>query len=230
LAEFPEGLTSKGSGAFRCTADHAGEPIRVLLDTGACASFVGPGMVKSLKLDTLPGTLNIHSAGNQSITAFRFVPRFSVVIDCSEYFAKLWVVEIPRNIDIILGCDWLQENGVLIDMAKRSAYFPKTRVDKITEIHGHVSDLLSNPSLQLASQQMLNSVPNISTIVSHEDSCNHPQPLTKVKGWPDINPVNTLQLLAALDLYGRETDSVIELGDDGINTIPHESLRSLLQK
>ena len=230
LAEFPEGLVSKGSGAFRCTADHAGKPIRVLLDTGACASFVGPDLVKSLKLDTLPGTLNIHSAGNQSIAAFRFVPRFSVVIDCSEYFAKLWVVDIPRNIDIILGCDWLQENGVLIDMAKRSAYFPKTRVDKIKEIHGHVSDLLSNPSLQLASQQMLNSVPNISTIVSHEDSCNHPQPLTKVKGWPDINPVNTLQLLAALDLYGRETDSVIELGDDGINTIPHESLKSLLQK
>ena len=69
LAGSPEGLVSKGSGAFRCTAVHAGKPIRVLLDTGACASFVGPDMVKSLKLHTLPGSLNIHSAGNQSIKA-----------------------------------------------------------------------------------------------------------------------------------------------------------------
>ena len=140
LAGIPDGIVRNGSGAFRCTAFHAGKPIRVLLDTGACASFVGPVLVESLKLHTSPGKLNIHSAGGQSIKALRFVPEFSVILNFSEYFAKLWVVQIPHNIDIILGCDWLHVNGVMIDMAERSAHF-KTRVGKIIpEINGHVFD------------------------------------------------------------------------------------------
>ena len=232
----PEGLVSEGSGAFRCTAYHAGKPIRVLLDTGACASFVSPSVVKSLKLHTSPGTLNIHSAGGQSIKALRFVPSLSVVMNCSEYFAKLWEVKIPNNIDIILGCDWLHQNGVMIDMAERKAHF-KTRVDKInSEIDGHgrlfAIDSLPNSSLQLDSQRMLADRPNISTIIgSREDTRKHLNPFTKVeRGWPHINPVNTLQLLAAVDLYGRETETVIELGDTGTNTVPHDSLRKLLSE
>ena len=212
LADIPEGIVSEGLGAFRCTAFHEGKPIRVLLDTGACASFVGPVLVESLKLHTSPGKLNIHSAGGQSIKALRFVPEFSVVFNFGEYFAKLWVVQIPHNIDIILGCDWLHANGVMIDMAERIAHF-KTRVGKIiSEIHGHVSDSLKEPSLQLAPQRMLNPEPNISTISeSRKVLRNHPQSLTPVKDWPNINTVNKLQLLAAVDLYGRETDYVIVL-------------------
>ena len=231
LAGIPEGIVSEGSGAFRCTAFHAGKPIRVLLDTGACASFVGPVFVESLKLHTLPGKLNIHSAGGQSIKALRFVPGFSVVLNSSEYFAKLWVVQIPGNIDIILGCDWLHENGVMIDMAERSAHF-KTRVGKInSEINGHIDDSLSDPSLQLAPQRMLNPEPNISTISDSRKSLrNHPDSLTKIKDWPNVNTANKLQLLAAVDLYGRETDYVIELGDVSDQTIPHDLLKLLLSE
>ena len=194
----PKGLGSRGSGAFGCTAYHAGNSTRELFDTGACASFVGPSLVKSLKLDTSPGTLSIHSAGGQNIKALRFVARFSVVMKCSKYFAKLWEVKIPNNIDIILGCDWLHANGVMIDMAERSAHF-KSRVNRIDkEIHNHTDDSLPNVSLQLTSQRMLDSTePNISTIGdSREISRNHPQCFTKSeRSRPNINPTKALQIL-----------------------------------
>ena len=115
-------------------------------------------------------------------------------------------------------------------MAERSAHFKTHEKNRIArEIDGHGVDSSCDAGLQPASRRNLNrSEPNINTIGdrSRETARNHPQSFPKTeRGWPNINPTKALQILAAVDLYGRETDTVIELGDTGINTVPHDSLR-----
>ena len=120
-------------------------------------------------------------------------------------------------------------------MAERSAQFKTREKNRIAnEIDGHAVDSSCDAGLQPTSRRILtSSEPTISTIEarSREIARIHPQSFPKSeRGWPNINPTKALQILAALDLYGRETDTVIELGDTGVNNVPHDSIKLLLSK
>ena len=103
------GSLSTSVGAWRCTVIISGQSYRALLDTGADRSFCTPETVTRSGLNLRPGILEVSSAGGQVLKALGSV-QTPLEVGTKRSTVCLWVTTLPKGIEVILGCDWLQEN------------------------------------------------------------------------------------------------------------------------
>jgi RNase H-like domain found in reverse transcriptase/Reverse transcriptase (RNA-dependent DNA polymerase)/Integrase zinc binding domain/Retroviral aspartyl protease len=222
----PAGLTSKGSGAFHCTVVMAGQPIRALLDTGACTSFIAPNLVDKLQKAVVSKVLKVRSAGGGVIEALGMVPMLEFEIAGMLSKNDFWVMTLPQNTDIILGCDWLHTHGAVIRMAERKVSFtPRPPVDEIIPLEakerqdGSVATEHPDGLTVIESQSK-------SLTVMLEQFKRAADRNRLISGKPERE--KSLPYVGILDLFGRDTEEPIDLGEHGPGKVPHDQLAALL--
>ena len=226
------GIPSVKSGAFHCTALVAGHSIRALLDTGACLSFISPVKARELQLPVVPGKLKVRSAGGGIIEAHGTVPRQEISVDKHVSHANFWVVQLPTTIDAILGCDWLQDTGVVIDMRKRSISFPSDPQSVPKRVaYAQPAQPETSAARSGEIRPFTNSVNQLRT-----GSASEEQKLIRAaanQAWLGLGKSKTAKdvpFMGVLDLFGRETTVDLDLGEVGPGLIPHDQLSALLKE
>ena len=211
-----------------------GQSCRALLDTGADRSFCTPETVRRSGLSLRPGKLEVSSAGGQILKALGSVQTHLEVGKLSTD-ADLWVTTLPKGIEVILGCDWLQQNGVVIDMAKRTVRFAQRM---------HPADPKPD-TLQIRVERSAVQSRDVGTPTSEATarlSRSKPiSPPTELIGLLAIHSRSdvlvktaTEGLLAAVnssrDLFGRDTELSFELGELQPLGMAHPELSKILQE
>jgi hypothetical protein len=90
-------------------------PGKVLFDTGANTSFISQEFVDlyGIPCNTLEYPITILSAGGTILVTHLRQEQVIMIRDC-VYLADLFLIPM-KDMDVILGMDWLEENGALID-------------------------------------------------------------------------------------------------------------------
>src|SRR5512142_650567 len=95
-------------------------PATVLFDSGATHSFISKKFVGmyGLRKEELSTPMRVHTPGNSS-TSVSFSPSVLIEIQRSPFLANLILLE-SKDLDVILGMDWLTKFKGVIDCAKRT--------------------------------------------------------------------------------------------------------------
>jgi len=99
--------------------DHS---VTILFDSGASHTFISKecAIRLGLKIENMPNPYNIHSPGGQLITN-QVVRRVPLQLQGKGFIAHLIVLPTQR-VDIILGMNWMKEQGVLLDTNAHSVH------------------------------------------------------------------------------------------------------------
>ena len=97
-------------------------PVTILFDSGASHTFISKecAIRLGLKIENMPNPYNIHSPGGQLITN-QIVRRVPLQLQGKGFIAHLIVLPTQR-VDIILGMNWMKEQGVLLDTNAHSVH------------------------------------------------------------------------------------------------------------
>ena len=95
-------------------------PATVLFDSGATHSFISKKFVgmHGLIREELSTPMRVHTPGNSS-TSVQFSPSITIEIQRSPFLANLILLE-SKDLDVILGMDWLTKFKGVIDCASRT--------------------------------------------------------------------------------------------------------------
>nr|AAV32204.1 putative polyprotein [Oryza sativa Japonica Group] len=95
-------------------------PATVLFDSGATHSFISKKFVgmHGLRKEELSTPMRVHTPGNSS-TSVSFSPSVLIEIQRSPFLANLILLE-SKDLDVILGMDWLTKFKGVIDCANRT--------------------------------------------------------------------------------------------------------------
>nr|ABA98437.1 retrotransposon protein, putative, Ty3-gypsy subclass [Oryza sativa Japonica Group] len=95
-------------------------PATVLFDSGATHSFISKKFVgmHGLIREELSTPMRVHTPGNSS-TSVQFSPSITIEIQRSPFLANLILLE-SKDLDVILGMDWLTKFKGVIDCANRT--------------------------------------------------------------------------------------------------------------
>jgi hypothetical protein len=116
-------------------------PGKVLFDTGATTSFISQHFVEKfgIRCQTVVHPMTVVTArGKLLVTQFK-PDRVITIGDC-PYFANLYVLPL-KNIEVVLGMDWMSDHGAHIDCEEKTVYIRKPRGGRITyqdDKHTHV--------------------------------------------------------------------------------------------
>nr|ABA96440.2 retrotransposon protein, putative, Ty3-gypsy subclass [Oryza sativa Japonica Group] len=95
-------------------------PATILFDSGATHSFISKKFVgmHGLRKEELSTPMRVHTPGNSS-TSVSFSPSVLIEIQRSPFLANLILLE-SKDLDVILGMDWLTKFKGVIDCANRT--------------------------------------------------------------------------------------------------------------
>ncbi|KAK1685186.1 hypothetical protein QYE76_046034 [Lolium multiflorum] len=95
-------------------------PGRVLFDTGATTSFLAREFVEQfgLRCSKLETPITVLSAGGTILVTHVKEAQVITICDC-VYFADLFIIPM-KDISVILGMDWLTENGAVINCGDKT--------------------------------------------------------------------------------------------------------------
>nr|ABA93462.1 retrotransposon protein, putative, Ty3-gypsy subclass [Oryza sativa Japonica Group] len=95
-------------------------PATVLFDSGATHSFISKKFVgmHGLIREELSTPMRVHTPGNSS-TSVQFSPSITIEIQGSPFLANLILLE-SKDLNVILGMDWLTKFKGVIDCANRT--------------------------------------------------------------------------------------------------------------
>nr|ABA97617.1 retrotransposon protein, putative, Ty3-gypsy subclass [Oryza sativa Japonica Group] len=95
-------------------------PATVLFDSGATHSFISKKFVgmHGLIREELSTPMRVHTPGNSS-TSVQFSPSITIEIQRSPFLANLILLE-SKDLDVILGMDWLTKFKGVIDCSNRT--------------------------------------------------------------------------------------------------------------
>jgi predicted aspartyl protease len=95
-------------------------PRKVLLDTGATTSFISQQFIikHGISCTKLETPITIVSAGGTKLVTHVKQEQVIMIRRC-VFDADLFVLPM-KDIDVILGMNWIQENGALIDCANKT--------------------------------------------------------------------------------------------------------------
>ena len=117
-----------------------GQPVKVLFDSGTSHTFISKeGVCRlGLKVENMPSPYNIHSPGGQLITN-QIVRRVPLRLQ-GGIFITHPIVLPTQKVDLILGMNWLEEQGVLLDTLSHSVHINSSIHGPITlHLEGHES-------------------------------------------------------------------------------------------
>ncbi|XP_027931535.1 uncharacterized protein LOC114187470 [Vigna unguiculata] len=104
----------------------------VLYDSGATHSFVSESRVQELSLPVKEQQydLTISTSASGLVKTSTLCARCSIVIEGRRF--KVNLVCLPlKDLDVILGMDWLSANHILIDCNERKFLFPNPEDEKL---------------------------------------------------------------------------------------------------
>ncbi|KAK1668048.1 hypothetical protein QYE76_056207 [Lolium multiflorum] len=95
-------------------------PGKVLFDTGATTSFLAREFVEQfgLRCSKLETPITVLSAGGTILVTHVKEAQVITICDC-VYFADLFIIPM-KDISVILGMDWLTENGAVINCGDKT--------------------------------------------------------------------------------------------------------------
>jgi hypothetical protein len=100
-------------------------PATILFDSGASHSFISSSFVAkyNLPIATMKHTMLVSSPGGEMRTK-HICPAVSISIRGVDFLSNLILLD-SKDIDIILGMDWLRKYGRVIQCAKRAVRLTK---------------------------------------------------------------------------------------------------------
>ncbi|XP_066165906.1 uncharacterized protein [Oryza sativa Japonica Group] len=107
-------------------------PATVLFDSGASHSFISKRFAGThgLSVVELKIPMQVHTLGNDMRTA-HYCPSVTIEIKRSPFLSNLILLE-SKDLDVILGMDWLTRNKGVIDCASRTITLTNDKGEKIT--------------------------------------------------------------------------------------------------
>ena len=91
------------------------QPVTVLFDSGASHTFISKECVirLGLKIESMSKPYHIHSPGGKLITN-QFVKQVPLQLQ-EKIFPTALIILPTQSVDIILGMNWMDGRGVLLD-------------------------------------------------------------------------------------------------------------------
>ena len=123
-APAPHSPDVRAFAVWATIGDSAGH---VLLDTGADCCFISKRKQQDLCLPVLHSVRKVATAAGHSATSIGYV-NTTVYIHDHELPIKAWVIDLPPQYDIIIGCDILCQHRVRLDVGSRTIEFLAPRV------------------------------------------------------------------------------------------------------
>ncbi|XP_066162508.1 uncharacterized protein [Oryza sativa Japonica Group] len=107
-------------------------PATVLFDSGATHSFISKKFAGThgLSVVELKIPMRVHTPGNDMNTA-HYCPSMTIEIKRSPFLSNLILLE-SKDLDVILGMDWLTRHKGVIDCASRTITLTNDKGEKIT--------------------------------------------------------------------------------------------------
>nr|ABA95128.1 retrotransposon protein, putative, Ty3-gypsy subclass [Oryza sativa Japonica Group] len=107
-------------------------PATVLFDSGASHSFISKRFAGThgLSVVELKIPMQVHTPGNDMRTA-HYCPSVTIEIRRSPFLSNLILLE-SKDLDVVLGMDWLTRNKGVIDCASRTITLTNDKGEKIT--------------------------------------------------------------------------------------------------
>ncbi|XP_066159882.1 uncharacterized protein [Oryza sativa Japonica Group] len=104
----------------------------VLFDSGASHSFISKRFAGThgLSVVELKIPMRVHTPGNNMKTA-HYCPSVTIEIKRSQFLSNLILLE-SKDLDVILGMDWLTRHKGVIDCASRTITLTNDKGEKIT--------------------------------------------------------------------------------------------------
>jgi hypothetical protein len=100
-------------------------PVNVLFDCGASCSFISFQCVEALQLSVslLNPPMKVTTATDGSIVANYVCENCPITVSSKTYYIDLVCLPM-KQLDVILGMDWLSANHVYIGCAEKTIYMP----------------------------------------------------------------------------------------------------------
>ncbi|PNY16525.1 retrotransposon-related protein [Trifolium pratense] len=116
---------SQSDDLIQGSCNMAGNLLTVLFDSGATHSFISMDRVKQLNLPVtpLPFDLIISTPTAKPLVANLVCLNCPIVIHDRQYLVDLICLPL-KQLDVILGMDWLSSNHILLDCAHKTLVFP----------------------------------------------------------------------------------------------------------
>jgi hypothetical protein len=116
-------------------------PGKVLFDTGTTTSFISKNFVEKygLRCQAIAHPMTMVTAGGKLLVT-QFKPNQIITIYNCSYFADLYVLPL-KNIEVVLGMDWISDHGAHIDCEEKTLSIQKPGGGRITyqaDKHTHV--------------------------------------------------------------------------------------------
>jgi len=100
-------------------------PIKVLFDCGATCSFISFQCVETLQLSVSPlnPPMMVTTATDGGIVASYVCENCPITVSSKTYYIDLVCLPM-KQLDVILGMDWISANHVYIGCTEKSIYMP----------------------------------------------------------------------------------------------------------
>ena len=84
-----------------------GKPVKALIDSGATRCFVTPSCVTAVGLKGIPRDIFLELVNGEKYLSRRYVPNVPVVTAGLTVKIGLTVTNLPHEVDLVLGINWL---------------------------------------------------------------------------------------------------------------------------
>lgn len=108
--------------------DIDGNLLTVLFDSGATHSFISEDCVRRLNMlvSSLSFDLIVSTPTAKPIKSCTICRNFPVIVNDRKFLVNLICLPL-KQLDVILGMDWLSSNHILLDCAHETLVFPDLR-------------------------------------------------------------------------------------------------------
>nr|ABA97518.1 retrotransposon protein, putative, Ty3-gypsy subclass [Oryza sativa Japonica Group] len=153
-------------------------PATVLFDSGATHSFISMKFVgmHGLRKEELSTPMRVHTPGNSS-TSVSFIPSVLIEIQRSPFLANLILLE-SKDLDVILGMDWLTKFKGVIDCANRTVTLTNEKGETV------VYKSLVSPKQGISLNQIEAEIP----VVTEEKNSRKLEETPIVCDYPEVFP------------------------------------------
>ena len=116
------------------------QPITVLFDSGASHTFISKecAIRLGLKIESMPKPYHIHSPGGKLITN-QFVKQVPLQLQ-GKFFPMALIMLPTQRIDMILGMNWMEGQGAILDTISQSVHIKSSIHGSMTlNLRDHIS-------------------------------------------------------------------------------------------
>ena len=134
-------------------------PVSILFDSGASHTFISKecAIRLGLKIESMPKPSHIYSPGGKLITN-QFVKQVPLQLQ-GNFFPTALIMLPTQRVDIIVGMNWMEGQGVILDTTSQSVHIKSFIHGPMTlHLEGHGS---STPNVNQVEGKKLANIPMV---------------------------------------------------------------------